>query len=125
MELWIGTFFSAIVVLAILYVISIWVYKRAPANMGFIRTGFLGTKVCLGRGAIVLPVFHEVSWISLETIKLIVSRSREQAVLTSDKIRIDICHRGINFMSLESVIASNEIMTSSHAEFDVFFSVAF
>jgi uncharacterized membrane protein YqiK len=90
MELWIGIFFTAIVVLAILYVISIWVYKRAPANMGFIRTGFGGTKVCLGRGAVVLPVFHEVSWISLETIKLIVSRSREQAVLTSDKIRIDI-----------------------------------
>jgi uncharacterized membrane protein YqiK len=90
MELWIGIFFTAIVVLAILYVISIWVYKRAPANMGFIRTGFMGTKVCLGRGAMVLPVFHEISWISLETIKLIVSRSREQAVLTSDKIRIDI-----------------------------------
>jgi len=90
MELWIGIFFTAIVVLAILYIISIWVYKRAPANMGFIRTGFLGTKVCLGRGAIVLPVFHEVSWISLETIKLIVSRSREQAVLTADKIRIDV-----------------------------------
>jgi len=80
----------AIVAIAILYVISIWVYKRAPANMGFVRTGFLGTKVCLGRGAIVLPVFHEVTWISLETIKLIVSRSRDQAILTSDKIRIDI-----------------------------------
>jgi len=90
LETWIGLFFSAIVILAILYIISIWVYKRAPANMGFIRTGFLGTKVCLGRGAMVLPVFHEVSWISLETMKLIVSRSREQAVLTADKIRVDI-----------------------------------
>ena len=89
LEIGIALAVSAIVVIAILYIISIWVYKRAPANMGFIRTGFLGTKVCLGRGAIVLPVFHEVSWISLETIKLIVSRSREQAVLTSDKIRVD------------------------------------
>ena len=89
-EIGIALFISAIVVLAILYIISIWVYKRAPANMGFIRTGFLGTKVCLGRGAMVLPVFHEVSWISLETIKLIISRSRDQAVLTSDKIRIDV-----------------------------------
>ena len=79
-----------IVVIAILYIISIWIYKRAPANMGFVRTGFLGTKVCLGRGAIVLPVFHEVTWISLETIKLIVSRSRDQAILTADKIRIDV-----------------------------------
>ena len=90
MEALITFIILAIIVIAILYIISIWVYKRAPANMGFIRTGFLGTKVCLGRGAMVLPVFHEVTWVSLETIKLIVSRSRDQAVLTSDKIRIDV-----------------------------------
>lgn len=80
----------AIVAVAILYVVSIWVYKRAPANVGFIRTGFLGTKVCLGKGALVLPVFHEVTWVSLETLKIVVSRAREQAVLTSDKIRVDV-----------------------------------
>ncbi|MFM9881920.1 MAG: SPFH domain-containing protein [Burkholderiales bacterium] len=90
MEIWLGALFAAIVVIAIFYVISIWVYKHAPANMGFIRTGFMGTKVCLGKGAMVLPVFHEVSWISLETLKLIVDRSREQAVSTADKIRIDL-----------------------------------
>ena len=89
-ELLITLIFLVIVLIAILYIISIWVYKRAPANMGFIRTGYLGTKVCLGRGALVLPVFHEVTWVSLETLKLIVSRSRDQAVLTSDKIRIDV-----------------------------------
>ena len=89
-ELLITLLFLVIVLIAILYIISIWVYKRAPANMGFIRTGYLGTKVCLGRGAMVLPVFHEVTWVSLETLKLIVSRSRDQAVLTSDKIRIDV-----------------------------------
>ena len=89
-ELLITLIFLVIVLIAILYVISIWVYKRAPANMGFIRTGYLGTKVCLGRGAMVLPVFHEVTWVSLETLKLIVSRSRDQAVLASDKIRIDV-----------------------------------
>jgi uncharacterized membrane protein YqiK len=89
-ELGITLIIFAIVIIAILYVVSIWIYKRAPANMGFIRTGFLGTKVCLGRGAVVLPVFHEVSWISLETIKLIVSRSRDQAILTADKIRVDV-----------------------------------
>jgi len=80
----------AVIAIAIFYIISVWVYKRAPANMGFIRTGFGGTKVCLGQGAMVLPVFHEVSWVSLETIKLIVSRSRDQAILTSDKIRVDV-----------------------------------
>ena len=89
-ETWITLVILAIVIVAIYYIVSIWIYKRAPANMAFIRTGVLGTKVCLGRGAIVLPVFHEISWVSLETIKLIVSRSREQAVLTQDKIRIDL-----------------------------------
>ena len=81
---------TAIVIFAIAYIISIWIYKRSPSNMAFIRTGFLGTKVCLGRGALVLPVFHEVSWVSLETIKLIVGRTKDQAVLTADNIRIDI-----------------------------------
>jgi uncharacterized membrane protein YqiK len=90
LEAGISLFIVAIILIAIVYIISIWIYKRAPSNMCFIRTGFLGTKVCLGRGAIVLPVFHEVSWVSLETIKLVVSRAREQAVLTSDNIRIDV-----------------------------------
>jgi uncharacterized membrane protein YqiK len=89
-ELVISLFIIAVILVAILYIISIWIYKRAPSNMGFIRTGFLGTKVCLGKGALVLPVFHEITWVSLETIKFAVSRAREQAVLTSDNIRIDV-----------------------------------
>jgi len=89
-EVLVSLFIVAVILIAILYIISIWIYKRAPSNMCFIRTGFLGTKVCLGKGAIVLPVFHDVTWVSLETMKLVVSRAREQAVLTSDNIRIDV-----------------------------------
>ncbi len=33
------TLVVAIIVIAILYIISIWIYKRTPSNMGFIRTG--------------------------------------------------------------------------------------
>ena len=90
LEVVISLLIAAIILIAIFYIISIWIYKRAPSNMGFIRTGFLGTKVCLGRGAIVLPVFHEITWVSLETIKFAVSRAREQAILTADNIRIDV-----------------------------------
>ena len=86
----IGLLIATIVIIAILYIISIWIYRRAPSNMCFIRTGLGGTKVCLGEGAVVLPVFHEVTWVSLETAKLIISRSRDQAVLTSDNIRVDV-----------------------------------
>lgn len=90
MEAVIALIIVAIIVIAILYIISIWIYKRAPSNMCFIRTGFLGTKVCLGKGAVVLPVFHEVTWVSLETMKLIVSRARDAAILTHDNIRVDV-----------------------------------
>ncbi len=90
LEIWIGGIVTAIVLIAILYIISIWIYKRAPANIAFIRTGLSGTRVCVGKGAVVLPVFHEVSWISLESIKLIITRARDQGVLTSDNIRIDV-----------------------------------
>ena len=90
LELVITLFVIAVILVAIFYIVSIWIYKRAPSNMGFIRTGFLGTKVCLGKGAIVLPVFHDITWVSLETIKFAVSRAREQAILTSDNIRIDV-----------------------------------
>lgn len=90
LEVGISLFIVAVILIAILYIISIWIYKRAPSNMCFIRTGFLGTKVCLGKGAIVLPVFHEVTWVSLETIKLVIGRAREQAILTSDNIRVDV-----------------------------------
>ena len=89
-EAWITLIILAVVVIAFFYIISIWIYKRAPSNMGFIRTGLFGIKVCLGRGAIVLPVFHDVTWVSLETIKIVVSRSREQAILTKDNIRVDM-----------------------------------
>ena len=69
LEIAISLLIAAIIIVAIIYIVSIWIYKRAPANMCFIRTGFLGAKVCLGRGALVLPVFHEVTWVSLETMK--------------------------------------------------------
>src|ERR1700726_4262712 len=89
LEVAISLVIAAIIIVAIAYIVSIWIYKRAPANMCFIRTGFLGTTVCLGRGALVLPVFHEITWVSLETMKFAVSRAREQAVLTRDNIRVD------------------------------------
>jgi uncharacterized membrane protein YqiK len=90
LEVVISLVVTAIILLAIFYIISIWIYKRAPSNMGFVRTGFLGAKVCVGKGAIVLPVFHEITWVSLESIKFAVSRAREQAILTADNIRIDV-----------------------------------
>ena len=54
-ETWITLLILFVIAIAIIYILSIWIYKRAPANMGFIRTGLLGTKICLGRGALVLP----------------------------------------------------------------------
>ncbi|MDH4246884.1 MAG: SPFH domain-containing protein [Deltaproteobacteria bacterium] len=90
LEQWIAIGVAALILFAIFYILSIWIYQRPPANMAFIRTGFWGAKVCVGRGAMVFPVFQQVSWVSLETIKLIIARTRDQAVLTRDNIRVDI-----------------------------------
>jgi len=90
LEIGISLLIAAIIIVAIVYIVSIWIYKRAASNVCFVRTGFMGTKVCLGRGALVLPVFHEVTWVSLETMKLVISRARDLAILTSDNIRVDV-----------------------------------
>ena len=37
LEVIISLIVIAIIVIAIFYIISIWIYKRAPSNMGFIR----------------------------------------------------------------------------------------
>ena len=43
-------------------------YTRASAERAFVRTGLGGQKVIMSGGAIVLPVFHEVIPINMNTL---------------------------------------------------------
>ena len=65
-------------------------YTRASKELSFVRTGFGGQKVILNGGSLVLPVIHEVIPVNMNTLKLDVNRSAEQALITRDRMRVDV-----------------------------------
>ncbi len=69
-------------------------YVRAPKDVAFVRTGLGGAKVVLDGGALKFPIFHDTSWVNLRTLRLEVERKREQAMITLDRMRVDI---GVEF----------------------------
>lgn len=65
-------------------------YRRAPADEAFVRTGMGGAKPIVDGGALVIPVVHEVIPVSLATMKLVVERHGENALITGDNLRADV-----------------------------------
>ncbi|MBI2381439.1 MAG: flotillin family protein [Gammaproteobacteria bacterium] len=65
-------------------------YKRATKEVSFVRTGFSGEKVIVNGGAIVLPVLHEIIPVNMNTLRLEVRRAAEQALITRDRMRVDV-----------------------------------
>lgn len=65
-------------------------YWRASADEAFVRTGWGGPQIVRDGGAIVIPFLHEITRVSLATIKLEVERRGEDALITQDKLRADL-----------------------------------
>jgi len=65
-------------------------YKRASKEVSFVRTGFRGQRVIINGGAMVLPVLHEIIPVNMNTLRLEVKRSNEQALITQDRMRVDV-----------------------------------
>lgn len=65
-------------------------YKRASKQVSFVRTGFGGQKVIMNGGALVFPVLHEIIPVNMNTLRLEVRRSNEQALITHDRMRVDV-----------------------------------
>jgi len=78
-----------VVAFIVIGVIFARLYKRASKELAFVRTGFGGQKVVLNGGALVFPVLHEVIAVNMNTIRLVVSRRNEQALITKDRMRVD------------------------------------
>ena len=83
-----------IVLAAILIVVAAWLYERASRETSLVRTGLGGRKVVLDGGVIVLPYFHKVSRVNMQTMRLEVNRHGEQALITKDRLRVDV---GVEF----------------------------
>lgn len=79
-----------LVALVILGLILTRLYRRASKEVSFVRTGFGGEKVIVNGGAIVLPVLHEIIPVNMNTLRLEVRRSSEQALITRDRMRVDV-----------------------------------
>src|SRR5215470_10870489 len=67
-----------------------WLYLRSSKERAFVRTGFGGQKVVLNGGALVLPIIHEVIPVNMNTLRLEVTRGRERALITKDRMRVDV-----------------------------------
>ena len=81
--------FCVLLVVAIASVIA-KLYRKASANMAFVRTGMGGVRVVRDGGTIVLPVIHHVIPVSLETMRLNVERRGPHALITKDNLRVDL-----------------------------------
>ncbi|MCP4262600.1 MAG: hypothetical protein GY774_34620 [Planctomycetes bacterium] len=87
----VGILVAVIVGIIILYAISMAsFFRRATADEALIRTGKGGAKVVISGGVWRIPILHEIRMISLETLRLEVNRSGQQALITKDNMRVDL-----------------------------------
>lgn len=65
-------------------------FRRASKEVSFVRTGLGGQKVVMNGGALVYPVLHEIIPVNMNTLRLEVRRANEQALITKDRMRVDV-----------------------------------
>ncbi|HYM33615.1 MAG TPA: flotillin domain-containing protein [Candidatus Cybelea sp.] len=89
-----GSFVLGLVVVAIVVAIVVWLfhwlYLRSSKERSFVRTGMGGQKVVMNGGAFVLPIVHDVIPVNMNTLRLEVSRGRDKALITRDRMRVDV-----------------------------------
>ncbi|WP_444906721.1 flotillin family protein [Microbulbifer sp. SSSA008] len=81
---------AVLVALIVIGTIFARLYTRASKERSFVRTGMGGQKVIMNGGALVLPVLHEIIPVNMNTLRLAVSRKEHQALITKDRMRVDV-----------------------------------
>jgi len=77
-------------VLIVIGMILSKLYARASKEISFVRTGLGGQKVIMNGGALVFPVLHEIIQVNMNTLRLEVQRANQQALITRDRMRVDV-----------------------------------
>ena len=89
-----GSFILGLIVVAIVVALVVWLlhwlYLRSSKERAFVRTGLGGQKVVVDGGAFVLPIVHDVIPVNMNTLRLEVSRGRDKALITKDRMRVDV-----------------------------------
>lgn len=90
----IGSIIVVLIVIAALVAIGVWLlnwlYRRSSKEISFVRTGFGGQRVVMNGGALVLPIIHETIPVNMNTLRLEVRRGRDSALITRDRMRVDV-----------------------------------
>lgn len=69
-------------------------YRRSTREVSLVKTGAGGKRVIMDGGTIVVPLLHEISPVNMKTLRLEVQRSDEGALITKDRMRVDV---GVEF----------------------------
>ncbi len=97
---------TVVTILAVLLFIGLVLgrlYKRATREVSLVKTGAGGKKVIMDGGVVIVPLLHEASPVNMKTLRLEVQRSGEAALITKDRMRVDV---GVEFYV--SVMATEE-----------------
>lgn len=78
-------------------------YRRTTREIALVKTGSGGKQIIMDGGTIVIPLLHEVRQVNMKTLRLEVTRNGEAALITRDRMRVDV---GVEFYV--SVMANEE-----------------
>ena len=81
---------AGLLALIIMGLIMAKLYRKATKEVAFVRTGMGGQKVIMNGGSLVFPVLHEIIPVNMNTLRLEVRRANEQALITKDRMRVDV-----------------------------------
>jgi len=89
-----GALILTAIIAVVLIAVGIWFirsfYRRSSKEVAFVRTGLGGQKVVLDGAAFVFPIFHDVTDVYLNTLRLSVARDKENALISKDRMRVDV-----------------------------------
>ena len=79
----------AIVIAVVVYLLH-WLYRHSSKDLSFVRTGLGGERVVMGGGALVLPIVHDITEVSMNTLRIEVRRANDKALITKNRMRIEV-----------------------------------
>ncbi|MEL6980357.1 MAG: flotillin domain-containing protein [Pseudomonadota bacterium] len=122
MDSLLAIFVPIFAIVALLFLVGLTLsrlWRRATREVSLVRTGAGGKRVIMDGGCIVLPMFHEISFVNMKTLRLEVRRSGDGALITRDRMRVDV---GVEFyVSVNATVdgVSRAAQTLGDRTFDV------
>ena len=84
------TLIVIIIAIAVLWWILAKLYQRSTTEQSLVRTGFLGERVAISGGVLVIPVLHEVTRVNMSILRINVVHADRDALITQDRLRINV-----------------------------------